>query len=494
MDRIHAILQNLSKPEKRYLKQYLEAFHGKKDNRLLELVELVEKNPTISQDEASKKMYGDPKSKAFIMTKSRLLEKMYKVLIDASDIANNPKVEEDPHAYAVIDNYKQFTLGSVLRKRGLGMIAKDIWTDILKNKNTTNQGFRLLLLSNIRASIKDNLDEFYEMNEEIALSLKRHAVEIMAEGFRNEYQILLYAKNYQTPQVLQRFLEEKVPLLEKELSAFYSPIAHYHYLFLKEALSEFRFDFDLGRETIKAMIELLEEHPEIADKTRTAISFYKLSILELQAFDFQKAYDYSLAAIDRLGSQIYNLMAAHFVKASAGFLLGKMEGIDEYYQLWESLPIKTNPDFLQKIHYLKTCKLYVEKNFKEFNKMLSEMEYLYDSKPHANSALRVFEIMVLIEKGEPDFATSKIETLRKHIAKYEVQPRIMYIHKILHQLELHSYDFSETEKMQTMLRTLADEHPWSTNSFELIRFDTWYRAMQYKKPYWEQFQQEVKPF
>ncbi|MBX7242052.1 MAG: hypothetical protein K1X92_09915 [Bacteroidia bacterium] len=491
MERIHAILQNLSKPEKRYLKQYLEAFHGKKDNRLLELVELAEKNPTLTQDEASKKMYGDPKSKAFIMTKSRLLEKMYKILMEASDIPNNPKVEEDPSAYAVIDTYKQFTLGAILRKRGLGMIAKDIWTDILKNKNTTNNGFRLLLLSNLRASIKDNIDEFYGLNEEIASALKRNAVEILAEGFRNEYQILLYTRNYKTPQVLLRFLEEKIPVLEKELSGHYSPIAHYHYLFLKEALSEFRFNFDEGRETIQAMIELLENHPEIADKNRAAISFYKLSVIELQALDFQKAYDYSLEAIDRLSGQIHNLMAAHFVKASAAFLMGKMNTIEEYYTLWESLPIKANPDFLQKINYLKACKLYVEKNYRAFQKMLMEMEDLYQSKPHANSSLRIFEIMVMIETGDTDFAVSKIEALRKHIAKYEVQPRVAFIYKILHQLELQSFDFHEQNKIEELIRKLSEETPWSANSFELIRFDTWCRAMLSRTGYWQQFQLET---
>ncbi len=494
MERIHAILQNLSKPEKRYLKQYLEAFHGKKDNRLLELVELAEKNPTLTQDEASKKMYGDPKSKAFIMTKSRLLEKMYKILVDASDIPNNPKVEEDPSAYDVIDSYKQFTLGSILRKRGLGMIAKDIWNDILKNKNITNNGFRLLLLSNIRASIKDNLDEFYEINEEISVALKRNAVEILAEGFRNEYQILLYTRNYKTPQTLMRFLEEKIPILEKELSEHYSPIAHYHYLFLKEALSEFCFNFDEGRETIQSMIDLLQSHPEIADKNRAAISFYKLSIIELQTQNFRKAYEYSLEAIDRLGSQIHNLMAAHFVKASATFLMGNRNAIEEYYTLWESLPIKANPDFLQKINYLKACKLYVEKNYRAFQRMLMEMEDLYQSKPHANSSLRIFEIMVMIETGDTDFAVSKIESFRKHISKYEVQPRVAAIYKIFHQLELQSFDFHSQIKIEELLQKLSEENPWSANSFELIRFDTWCRAMFSKIDYWEQFQKETGTF
>ncbi len=472
----------------------MEAFHGKKDNRMLELIELAEKNPALTQDNASKKMYGDPKSKAFIMTKGRLLDKMYKILIDASDIPNNHSVEEDPNAYAVIDIYKQFTLGSILTKRGLGMMGKDIWTDILKNKTITNNGFRLLLLSNIRSVIKEDLNELYGINEEIAIALKRHSVEILAEGTMNEYRILLYTQNYKTPQILQRFIEEKLPEIENALSAYYSPIAHYHYLFLKEALAAFHFNFEVGVDTIQEMITLLKNHPEIADKNRTAISYYKLSLIELQKHNYEEAYRSADEAISRLGGQLHNLMAAHFLKTTAAFLLGKMEVIDEYYALWESLPIKANIDLLHKINYLKACRLYIEKQYRAFQKMLIEMDDLYQSKPHANSALRIFEIMVMIETGDDDFATSKIEALRKHISKYEVQPRIATIYKILHQIELQSFDFQANHKINSMLEKLSLETPWSANSFELIRFDTWCRAMMSKKDYQEQFLEEKGTF
>ena len=76
MERIKGLYDNYSRAEKKYFKAYLTAFSGSGSNKGLDFIRLIEKKPNISQEEASLNLYGEAGSKAFIMMKSRLYEKM----------------------------------------------------------------------------------------------------------------------------------------------------------------------------------------------------------------------------------------------------------------------------------------------------------------------------------------------------------------------------------------------------------------------------------
>ena len=102
MDRIRQLYHIFSKTEIRYLKQYLDAFHAKGANKSLELIEVLEKNPDITNREMAEKLYGNPKSKAFSMLKSRLYERMLETLTLSVNFHNNPELKEDPVSYESI--------------------------------------------------------------------------------------------------------------------------------------------------------------------------------------------------------------------------------------------------------------------------------------------------------------------------------------------------------------------------------------------------------
>ena len=125
MDKIKKIFNSLSKTELRYLKNYLTAFHNKGKNKALELITVLEKKPDISQTDIARKLYGNPKSKAFIMLKKRLLEKMLETLSLSINFHNNPTFKEDPTAFGSIDLSKDIIYALILRRRGLESYLKN---------------------------------------------------------------------------------------------------------------------------------------------------------------------------------------------------------------------------------------------------------------------------------------------------------------------------------------------------------------------------------
>ena len=80
MEDLRQVFIAMSKSEVRFLKQFLRAFQAHKPNKALQMVEWMEKDTYISREELALRLYGDAKSRAFLMLKRRLMEKMLETL------------------------------------------------------------------------------------------------------------------------------------------------------------------------------------------------------------------------------------------------------------------------------------------------------------------------------------------------------------------------------------------------------------------------------
>jgi hypothetical protein len=90
MDRLKSLYFSLSPSEKKSVRNYLEAFHQKGENKSLEFLKLLDHHPDINHESASQKLYDDPRSKAFIMMKSRLSDRLTEFLT----MSVNPELPE----------------------------------------------------------------------------------------------------------------------------------------------------------------------------------------------------------------------------------------------------------------------------------------------------------------------------------------------------------------------------------------------------------------
>lgn len=488
MDKIHSIFQTFSKSEVKHLKHLLNVFHGKKENKLLELIELIEKKPNITQDEASLKLYHDAKSKAFFMTKGRLMERLYDLILLATNLPNASLVEEDPHASHLADLYKKLSLVIALRKRGLGTIAKEMIEETLKDDMLIYYPhLKIIYLETYRTMIID-IDELHEVNKELFNLVEVVKVELLSTGIIHEIKIMTSLKNFNMKGMIA-FLQEKLSIIELELKRIYSPRIYLAYLQIQENLFDSQKKIEEGKRVLQEWIDFLKKNPMLADNNRKSMPYIKLAHVAMNEKDYVKAKELLQEIAPSIGHRLYNYIAAKSAEYFALLYLGQWDMIEEFDL--KAIASKINTPNIQYIQYVKVCIPYLKQAYKKLNAEFAELSPLFENKASHNANLRLFEILICIETQKLDLAIAKLEALRKHLAKYDAPKRIQAIYKILHQLELQSFQFGVKNTMiAKMLEELERETPWIPFSLEAIRFDTWVRAQYKGHSYWEQWKGE----
>ncbi|MCB0845242.1 MAG: hypothetical protein KDE26_18460, partial [Bacteroidetes bacterium] len=238
MDRIKKIFQSFSKTEVRYLKNYLTAFHNRGKNKALEMIEILDENPEVDNKEMAIKLYGDASSKAFIMLKGRVLEKMLETMSLSINFHNNPTFKDDPSAFEAIKIQKNLIYAFLLRRRGLDEPAREILEKCAKvSEELSLPEYRLLALINLRNFSDSQKDVVWSYKQEIETALKQFETDIIGSGIWDEFRIL--SDSTSRDHVKETFLEEKTLELEKRLEVAYSARSHYYYLTMKVFLHEF---------------------------------------------------------------------------------------------------------------------------------------------------------------------------------------------------------------------------------------------------------------
>lgn len=494
MQKVQAMIGILSKSEKKFLIKYLEVFHGSKDNKLIDFVRLVEKNPNITQDEASKKLYGDPKSKAFIMAKAKLLERLENVIQMGSGIHHNEAVESDPEAYFVIDSHKVILFALNLRKRGLSWYAKQILLEELKKPHVQiESALRLRLLELVRLNLDrgiEELEELEELEEEIKLTKKKADLEMLGAGIIQKYKVLTSIHNY-SKTAIEKFLGESISMYEQAKKSLFTPLSHYYYLNMKVRYEDVKQNSINKKQNLEQLVKLSKDYPKLIDEMRKVFNLHYLGTTEISEGNYRAAIEYLDQAFESSKNRSENQLAILLAKSYALFYMGDMSGIEKCVSFCECLSNKEHLNILL-VKYQRLVLLFIRKEYKLFFQFFVELDYLFQNKHHWNAALRVFEIISLIETHKTDIATVKIENLRKYIANNEVYPRYFFIFKILHQIELNAYNFSQNTKIDLLIEELNTKTKWDPIYLEMIKVDTWYRAKQNKVEYLAQFLVEAK--
>lgn len=493
MDRIKQLYQSLSKTELRYLKNYLTAFHNKGKNKSLELIRILGKKPEISQDEISEQLYGDPKSKAFLMLKKRLLEKMLETLSLSINFHNNPIFKNDPNASGSIEILKELTYGMILRRRGVQILAKEIFEKCVKRAEALNlPEYKILALMHLQ-NISTSEKELRAFGPKIKLAVKQFETDIKGGSIYDEYRILNTERTSKDANVID-FFNEKLPALKKQLDTCYSPRAHYYYLHMKGKLSKYQNDYLETKELYRKMISIVDAHRGLQSKKRQCSLKIQLSALEISYGHFEKARQVAAAAMEVFHSQTKNFFYLLLYRIFACIY---SDNIDEALSLVPCIEefANRNPKSrsVKIARYLQSCLAYINEDFKTAGYFLQQTRDLFADKDGWNMGLRIYEIFLLIDQEKFDVASSKIETLRKHIARYDPDKRTVLIYKYLYLLEKKSFLFSnETETQKKILRDLATQDPWEPASHEVIKFEVWLKAKKEQKAFYPLLKKELQ--
>ncbi|MEL6253571.1 MAG: hypothetical protein AAFR87_16300 [Bacteroidota bacterium] len=475
MEKIQAIFTSLSRQELRYLKSFLNAFHGKGSNKALALVELLEKHPGLTQAEASEKLYGNPKSKAFIMLKARLLEKMQETLTLGVNLQNNNELKEDPAAYEVVRIIKQMSSALMLRKRGLEDIAREIFEKCEHQAEEAGlPEFRLpplIYLQNIAASRQKGT---WEYSGEIENTLRQYETDVMGIGVFDEFNLKTRSHSHFSEELID-WLKEKTQHLEERLEAYYTLRTHYFYLNLLVSLHEGTQDYELAKEALEELIDLVSSNKGLRSKNRLGTPYLKLAAVECLVYNFPAALDASLKARELYHPKKYNYFSASLYALFIQLYLGEWEEAEKILQeiQWFRKQ-KRRIQSVELTYYLEACLKHLQGDLKTAFQSLGLLQEILADKKGWNSSMRIYEIMLLLDMEMFDLASSRIESLRKHLARYKGEERHAKIFRYLYLLEKHAFDFhSEIQELEELELWLKVSDSWKAISHEVIRFDLW---------------------
>lgn len=485
LERLLEIFGSLSQAELRYLKNYLTAFHNKGKNKALELVELMEAERNLSQDEYSRRLYGDPKSKAFIMLKGRLMEKILETLMLSVNFQNNPAYQEDPAAFESIDLLKNLTYAHLLRRRGLDHAAEEILRDCVQQATQLQlPEIKVQALAHLR-NIATSEQEMWGMRRDIELGLRQYESDLMGVGYFDEFRALRAEKTSQEQSTIE-YLQHNCKVLEDRLEEAYSTRAHYYYLLLRQYLHELLQESTELRRTAEEMIALLTANPGIGSKNRKGIPYLQLAMLDLKQANFAQTILSADQALSLFHEKKKNTLAASTCKLYACMYLGQL---DDAEALIRKLDVFRQQKRLDQstgiVIYLESCLAYLRGNTKQAIQILNSTTELLTDKEGWNVGIRTFEILLLIDQDKLDLVSARVENLRKHLARYQIDNRQQLIYRCLQSLERVSYSFSQLPPDFHKNFEQLQSREWSPLSDEFVRFEWWVAARMARKPYLE---------
>lgn len=475
MDRIRQLYFSFSKAEARYLKKYLHAFPSKGRNRALELIQKLEEEPDISNHDMSNLMYGDPRSKAFSMLKSRLYERMLEVLTLSINFQNNPKIKEDPEAFQILQVQKTILHANFLKRRGLVDLSNDLFEKAAKlSEESGSQVERLIALISLQNSVK-SLEDFREqLNPQIVDAREKLWSDILAIQIYDEFRLIRGSRSSVVEEELA-FLEKSIQELEERLKHYPSLRATYYSYSLKFDQAYYMQNYESCRQVLEDVDELFRKNPGLGAKNRLAVPYIKLAIVEINTGKYFQGYKAASEAIKLINPRRHNYRVGIIYKCFACIYLDKLEeGLEDLLKLEAYKQHKKGLEYGIVI-YLRSCILFLQGQPKSAYHTLLEASELMQDKEGWNVGIRIFELMLLIELDLLDLIQNKLESLRKHLAKYEVENRMVIIYRVLHNLERNHFDFKLAQKeSKEELGKLFENEPWIPINHEVIRFDEWF--------------------
>ncbi len=476
MERIAALYCQLEISEKHALKKSLKTIARKKKNKYLQLLRMLERNPGLDLAQAAKGLYGTPRSKAFLMLKTRLWKRMLDIIIQRSSCRKRLTYREK-----IPEMLQSVAASCEILSRGMEGLGLETLRDALRETGEYSaMEIRLLVLNNIRRIQISRSDAaakatWTEMEKAVnTLSSELAALKIL-DTFKYEL-----GWNAGAGRVAE-FLEMHIPVLENAMADCSSPLPRYVYLNLRHQQLMMEGKISECRENIGQMINLMNSHPRLNDESWMGIALTHLASAEIMAANYNEALLASRKARAFFTKDTRNLIVAGLIECRALHHLGNCRLSEAYLDDLRTLAKESSrPHFAFVIAFQSACNQF---RLDEFNGAMAQTETALSfnlADPEWNAGIRILQIMILVEKRSYEVASSRIENLRKHISKHGASERFRMIYKILASLERNSFLFKPFLKETEYLEALEIRFIWTAFTCETIRFDEWYRLRREK--------------
>jgi len=474
------ILEIFNRSELQKFKQFLQFNTDAKTNKRIELFNLIISKKHLTDEEASKKLYGERNSSKYYHLKKRLGDDILKIVL----IQNNNKLYKETLPQKKIECRKLIIAGEWIVNKGSKEAGKKLLIKALKIAETYhfyNEIITIKDLLRLLDGIQNKLTIFSKESRGIHQHLRNLSSALQAK--EAAYKIGLI-NNFKTNTALDQ--NEEIQKILQELKNIKentpSPIVHYWY---HQAYANYHYSLKNFEETSKhydALIDILQNHPSTYGRQRHA----NFLLAKIKLF---------------LCAEKYDEMDTYFQKLKP-FLFPKSH--NEYKFLERSLLFnlrKKNYDICSElIEQLYAHKRTKNTNFHK-NKIILYEAFLFFQKGDRDNALHILstvtelnkdksgwllgigylELLILFELKEFSVLSYRLDNLSHLLFRQKKQKvaRIKIILKILKTLLRRRGDFQKTNEQHKqqfqILQTNKDQYYWDPLGFEIIRFERWFK-------------------
>jgi tetratricopeptide (TPR) repeat protein len=500
MEKLHFLLNSLSKPQIRMLKDYLHYFNVRKepDTQLMKLAEIISSRPNEipSLEDCSIVMYGEMNYNAIQKAKSRLQKKVENlILLDTGTEKRDQELDELDKAVFVVR--RKVALYHILMARTSNNAFLSAEGDEIIRLSKKYELYAILIeqlkYKKWRVGLREGEKIFFEINAEIEFYERCNSALNKAVDAFSLAMIRAGHTNKAGKQAFLEFLRSQIAYLHKEVEATHAPTLRYYAKQLEMIYYDAGDEIQKAQQAVMEMLQILKANKSVFKKIRLATAYLFLANCDIRTGDYEKAVDHAVAA------------KKHFIRNSINYYASlEYEFVARFYQMdlvnsqrlsQELLrSVRQEQDAKQEIgdflfaRYLmyKAYVLFAQKKFKETLSLLNFKLSLTKDKQGWDLSIRILKIQALLELGRTDEAANQVVNLLKHtersFSKDELKPRENLIIKSLRMLNHEGFSSARVKPKLEKIFTLFKEQKncaWQSLSPELIPFEKW-MASHYK--------------
>ena len=487
MERLHQLLHSLDPQQVKVLKKYLISFSTRDPNtKSWELAEILLKDkievPTVKA--CSLKLYNSIPDGRIERLKNRLYIKVLDSLL--IDINTNRDIYLDEVHPIQIRMRKKMILYELLRFTPLReTVGMEMIQDIISTAKQYEFYPILLDAMHIRKltyGLRKGIDFFRKMNSEIAYYEKCKQYTQRAQYLNTELaQISVFnskADKLKYEQFLINAIEElRLYFVETEAKSlgFFLKTFEMTLLHSNKKSRE-------AKEVAISMIKYMQKNRTVGRKVRFGIWYGYIAEFEMQLGNFDSAIKYLYKAREYFESTSLNFAINKRVEVDAVFMKGDYQRAKELATELSGTDSKVTGDFRRDMMlYYKACCHFMLEEFRDCARLLNQKFEITRDKLGWEVNIRFMRIMTMIEVNRSDEALAMVETVGKHIERYQqtadLNERDRLLLKLFRELAREGFAFEAPgEKVfhyVLQLREADKPHSWEPLTPELVPIHNW---------------------
>jgi hypothetical protein len=487
MERLHKLLHTLNEQQVKILKKYLTSFSTRDPNtKFWELAEMLIESPekVLSQSVCSEKLYGSKTDHRILKLKNRLYTKVLDSLL--IDINTNRDIYEDELHPIQVRMRKKMILFDLLKytplKSTLGM---EMITDIISTSKEYE--FYPILLDAMyilkwNYTLKKGIDYFNKINKQIEFYEKCKSYSQRALDLSIQVGQTATFNSKEDKAKHERFLSDSInELREAFLETKVSSVGYYLKTFEMNLLS-FQKKRVEAKNVALSMIEFLKANKNLGRKTRFGVWYGYISQIETELGEYDSALKSNFKSREYFINSPLNIAISKKHEFQIRFLMEDYSTAMNLVDELTSTSTEVTGDFRHDIFlFYKGCVHFALKEFRECARLMNLKFQLTKDKLGWEINIRFMRIMVMLELGKPDEAHKMVETVSKHIERYQkitdLTKRDQLLLKLFRELAREGFGFFRPSQKVfhylLLLKEKGKEESWEPLSPELIQVHLW---------------------